>query len=216
MQHILTFVLCLVFPTIFCFSENICDTGYSVKNRWVIKASVSPYKNWNSDQPSIHIGYYLDLVHLPKASFEVEATYAVGKYLEIGITSGFIDGKYIQPTDGLGGVTKQMIAPTFGGSLHFHLLPLFVKAPVCRWDLYLLAKYNGCVLPKTEFDVEGFSLKKYRHVYGVGLGISYFIKNIAGFFSEFSVGQFSYFTAFVNSNTNFRVGIAFKIKKKQL
>ena len=140
MERILSIVLCVIFSIPFCVAETICDTGYSVKNRWVIKASVSPYKHWESDYPGVHVGDYLETVHLPKTSFEVEGSYAVSRHFEIAVSFGFIDGTYIQPVDGMSGVHKQRIAPTLGCSLHFHLLPLFVKYSICRWDLYLLAK----------------------------------------------------------------------------
>jgi len=82
--------------------------------------------------------------------------------------------------------------------------------------LYLTTKYGGCYLEHTELEyIMPFrpSQGKYRHEYGIGLGAGYYIKNIIGIYAESSVGQFSYFPKYAESNFRFRIGVAAKINR---
>jgi len=230
----------------FSVHGQINDSMYSIKNRWTVKASISRYRTaFNNGACFMHVGDFFDILqHRMLANFKVEANYGINKFIEVGCFTGFQHYECLQILEneideetgvviGIGGF-KESFAPLFGVTLNFHILPFFVKSQKCYWDLYLTAKYGGCYLPYKEYEAPDFDYpySKYRHEYGLGLGISYYIKNIMGFFIEGSVGQFALFkshfemslsngqflktsTSGAESNFSFRVGIAAKINKKQ-
>jgi len=107
-------------------------------------------------------------------------------------------------------------APLFGVNANFHILPFLVKSKDCHWDLYLTAKYGGCYLPHVEFEDadNDYPYGKYRHEYGLGIGICYYFKNIIGLYAEGAVGQFSFypnpFLVDSESNLSFRIGRVLK------
>jgi len=198
---------------------------YSVKNRWTIKTSIARYKTafWGNTFLSVGDNIF-DQKNRKMVNFKVEANYGINKFIEIGIFTGFQHYEWIGDT--LIGMNKSL-APLFGINANFHILPFFVKSKNCRWDLYLTAKYGGCYLLHKEIDHPDFPLGKYRHEYGLGLGLSYYFKNIIGLFAEGSVGQYFLFTRSIktgyfignslvfiddtDSNFSFRIGIAAKL-----
>ena len=203
------------------------NSVYSIKNRWTIKASVSQYRTAFDGDPFMYVGdfFYNDL-NRRMINFKVETNYGITKFMEIGFFTGFQHYEWINENS----ETKNLsFAPLFGANLNFHVLPFFVKSPKCNWDLYLTAKYGGCFLPHKEWESPSNPYSKYRHEYGLGLGIGYYIKNIIGIFVEGSIGQFALFpsmlkvividyqytkitTSAAESNFSFRIGIAAKIK----
>jgi len=198
--------------------------NYSVKNRWTVKASFSTYKTAFHGGLMIFVGDNFDPDKMHKmANFKVEANYGINKFIEIGVFTGFQHYEYWKDytTDTL----SKGFAPLFGVNANFHILPFFVTSKNCRWDLYLTTKYGGCYLPHKEIDQPDFLYSKYRHEYGLGLGIGYYIKNIIGIFAEGSVGEYFFFKRFehavfqgkslvfkdlTDSNFSFRIGIAAK------
>ena len=209
--------ICLLLPVAVQGAETD-SSSYSVKGRWVVKTSISLYRTWD-------LGYTVFLTGSrdnggrgsQRFNFRAEASYAFTRHLEVGLFLGFQNYRYLTYIESLqpGVVFGEMhntFAPTFGTNVTFQLLPLFVQSDACRWDLYLFARYGGCILPF--FEIENLDLEyyfhKYRQEYGVGAGVAYYFKNKVGLFGEWAVGNFSYFPFFTDSNINFRFGIAGK------
>ena len=218
-------VLMLYSNSIYSQTNNY---NYSVKNRWTVKASVSRYKTACMSEVIAFVGdNFLSMMQQRKmVNFKVEANYGVNKFIETGIFVGFQHYEWCKDYYSFDTPSKSF-APLLGVNLNFHILPFFVKSEKCHWDLYLTTKYGGCYLPHKEIDIPDFECSKYRQEYGLGLGVSYYIRNIVGFFAEGSVGQFYYFKKFVHgvasltdteltfydftdSNFSFRIGIAAK------
>jgi len=197
------------------------EYNYSVKNRWTIKASYSRYKTAYDESVFAYVGdKFWSLQNYKMSNFKVETNYGINKFIETGVYIGFQryewggDATLIAEGDSttlsIYGIRADF-APLFGVNLNFHILPFLVPSEKCRWDLYLTAKYGGCYLPHREWDVSYNTDSKYRHEYGLGIGAGYYFKNIIGLFAESSVGQFSYFPRYAESNFRFRIGIAAKI-----
>jgi hypothetical protein len=207
------------------------EYNYSVKNRWTVKASYSRYKTAFWDDIFAHTGdNFLHFKRKKMSNFKVETNYGINKFIETGIYIGFqhyewLDDGYFS---GFSDEPNKSFAPLFGVNANFHILPFLVKSKECRWDVYLTAKYGGCYLPHLELDNPYFNYSKYRHEYGLGLGVGYYFKNIIGLFAEGSLGEYFYFYKqgaigvasypggpmrwFDSSDSNFRfrIGIAAK------
>lgn len=211
------FILVVLFTAtsnnVFCGTADTTG-GCSVKSRWTVKASLSGYKCWDRDN-LVLFGDFERMNNKKYTNFRLEANFGLSKYLEIGLFAGFQDYLYLKTITEIDSETslvreQKTIAPTFGIMLNFHLLPIFVKGKYCRWDFYLTTKYGGCYLPHLELDKLDDLDTHYRHEYGIGLGLAYYIRNRAGFFAEFMFGKFSLFPE-VQSSSNFRAGITCKI-----
>jgi len=205
-------------------NEQINNYNYSVKNRWTVKASISSYQTAFKGDVLAFVGDNFNPTNMRKmANFKVEANYGINKFIEIGVFTGFQHYEWLK--DYSEETKNKSFAPLFGVNANFHILPFFVKSKSCRWDLYLTTKYGGCYLPHKEIEHPDFQYSKYRHEYGLGLGISYYIKDIIGIFVEGSVGEYFFFKRFdyavlqgssfvfkdlTDSNFSFRIGIAAK------
>ena len=127
---------------------------------------------------------------------------------------------------------KIAFAPTFGVNANVHLLPFFVKNKNCRWEWYVTAKYGGAYLinhqpfrsigvsvtsssHKVQIDEINCSGKRYRHIYGIGMGGGVYFKNLFGLYTEVMAGQYSYFPEIVKSPYTIRVGMEFKFTSKK-
>jgi len=228
MKKILFKLLCFIF--VFYSLPVNCQSSeynYSIKNRWTIKASIARYKTHFQGSAFMYVGDFFDAsLNRRMTNFKVEANYGINKFIEVGIFTGF--QHYEWSNDEV--YRNSSLAPLFGVTTNFHVLPFFLKSKSCHWDLYLTARYGGCYLPHKEYDSPLFPYSKYRHEYGLGLGIGYYIKNIIGFYVEGSVGQFALFqsqyilsvtnfqflkikTDGAESNFSFRIGIAAKINR---
>lgn len=200
---------------------NPTDTVQLIKHPWTIRLSFSPYCHWSSD---FHVrnGDFEKLAQDHRFNFSIDASYTFKKYFEFGLSVGILDYShlYALKVDTLSAndvqyddiISKRVPAFTFSTYFHFHILPIFLHTTDTRWNLYLLAKYGGCVLPDLEYGniTDFFNTSKYRQEYGVGIGIAYYFKRRAGLFGELSVGNFSFFPRYATSNVNFRFGIAAK------
>lgn len=214
---ILFVLLGTVSNNVFCGTADT-TVGCSVKNRWTIKGSFSGYLCFDRES-RVMFGDFERMNNASRVNFRLEANYGFCKYMEIGLYAGFQHYKYVKILDTFyssldemmfNGEFRSMIAPTFGTTLNFHILPIFVKEKNCRWDLYLSAAYGGCYLPHLEFESMDHYYSHYSQEYGIGMGISYYIKNRAGFFAEYRWGNFSFFSN-VHSTSNFRAGFTCKI-----
>lgn len=213
--------LILLLP-VFCYG-SVADTSdaLTVKNRYTFKVGISGYKGWDEGETIADFGGYDPGTWYKRhLNIKMEVNYGVSKYWEVGLFVGiqqyaYDDGwndtlildNYTLITHNT--MSKNTIAPIFGVSVHFHVLPLFIQESKCRWDLYFSAQYGGCVLFRTETNASGEH--HYRQEYGTGIGLAYYIKNRAGFFAEFHFGNYSYFPNYVNSYSNFRAGLTFKL-----
>ncbi|MDR3047421.1 MAG: outer membrane beta-barrel protein [Bacteroidales bacterium] len=210
------------------YSEKAIDsTNYSVKGRWLLKASVSGYRAWFPYYWIPILGDFENGIIKPNLlNFRLEASYGINKYIEVGFSAGFQHYQYFISYGGVDldsisdfSVLKKGFAPTFGVHFNFHLLPIFIKDKNCRWDLYLMAKYGFCYLPHLEdIALENFPqlFSHFRHEYGVGIGASVYFWNKIGLFTEFSLGQFSFHPYHTESPFNFRIGISYKFKKRTI
>ena len=220
---------------------QINDYNYSIKNRWTIKSSISRYRSAFQHDVFMFVGDFFDFsANRKKVNFKVETNYGVNKFIELGLFIGFQHYEYLSKTGEFIEIEpdsfievydlQKSFAPLFGATANFHILPFFIKSKSCHWDLYLTAKYGGCYLPHYEMDFTDNPYSRYRQEYGLGLGVSYYIKNIIGFYAEASIGQFAFFPGYVSknfygpycrtstssaeSNFSFRIGVAAKIIKK--
>ena len=230
-KSIVLFFVFLIIALLQMFSV-FCQTNeynYSIKNRWTVKASISRYTTYQERPIFAHVGdFFAESQNRKMINFKMEANYGINKFIEVGLFTGFQHYEWIAETDFL---INESFAPLLGISVNFHILPFFIKSEKCNWDLYLTTKYGGYYLPHKEFDTPDYPYSKYRHEYGLGLGIGYYIKNIIGFYAEGSVGQFALFqsqyvmtlqdwhflkwkTDGAESNFSFRIGIAAKISQK--
>lgn len=223
----------LSFIIVVCFTKNLSSQTLTLKDRWNIKCSYSPYSIFLEIRPLIFPVNQKTpkFIQQKRPNLRVEVNYAVFNCLEIGTYIGFMNYpavafKIIIP-DSIANQNldpfmlfpaeakvSQAFAPTFGFNVNFHLLPFFVKKSKCRWDFYLSAKYGGCYLtkvsgkyamPVAEFDTDE-TTQYYRHEYGIGVGGSVYFRNIVGLFTEFSVGQYSYWPRQFHSHFNWRGG----------
>ena len=230
-SKILLFTALITFlPCSLSVSGQENEYNYSVKNRWTIKASYSRYKTAFWDDIPAHIGdNFLSFKRKKMSNFKVETNYGINKFIETGVYIGFQHYEWYGEDISL--EPNKSFAPLFGVNVNFHILPFLVQSEKCRWDVYLTAKYGGCYLPHLELDDPVFDYSKYRHEYGLGLGIGYYFKNIIGIFAEGSLGQYFYFYKqgsiglesypggpmrwldLPDSNFRFRIGIAAKINK---
>lgn len=233
----------LLFVTIvFCLSKNLSAQTLTLKDRWNIKCGYSLYSIFfQKESFIIPVNQKTPkFVQQKRSNVRMDVNYAVSKCLEIGTYIGFMNYpavafKIIYPDSItnpnldtliiLPAETKvsQAFAPTFGFNVDFHLLPFFVKKSRCRWDLYLSAKYGGCYLtkvsgkygmPVSDFDTDE-ATQFYRHEYGVGAGGSVYFRNVVGLYTEFSVGQYSYWPRMFHSHFNWRGGIVVKFYSRK-
>ena len=123
-------------------------------------------------------------------------------------------------------------APTFGINANVHLLPFFVKNKDCRWEWYVTAKYGGAYLINhMPFRSTGISVvstsskvqssdincsgKRYRNIFGAGMGGGVYFKNVFGLYAEVMAGQYSYFQEIVKSPYTIRIGCELKFTPKK-
>ena len=231
MKRIFVFV---VFLLVFCSFSHA--QGYSIKNRWNTKLSVSFNR---TNEGGSHYFAEIDGITLhpiqARLNARAECNYGVLNRLELGGYLGYI--RYYNFHYGLkigekNENPKIAFAPTFGVNVNLHLLPFWIKNKNNRWELYLTAKYGGTYLINhTGFRSKGFSItsnngipqeyeiicgpERYRHIYGVGVGGGVYFKNIFGIYTEVMVGQYSYFPEIVRSPYTIRVGIEFKFYSKK-
>ena len=211
--------------------------GYSIKNRWNTKLSLS--FNRTNESKDNFMRFFEGSIHPLQARLNAraECNYGVLSWVELGGYLGYI--RYDNPS------TRKKyksrgdafywigFAPTFGVNVNVHLLPFWVKKD-CRWELYLTAEYGGAYLVNylpvtldvlitngdnktTHFHAEDGDAR-YRHVFGAGLGGGVYFekkKQVFGLYTEASVGQYSYFPKMCKVHWTARVGIEFKFYSKK-
>lgn len=226
---------CKLVFLVFCFAFFSFGYGqnYSIKDRLNTKLSISCNRTneFGGD-------YFVELdrpLHPIRFRFNVraECNYGVTNWLELGGYLGYIryENMYysrIRKKD----FDKVAFAPIFGVNANVHLLPFFVKNKDCRWEWYLTAKYGGTYLinhiafrsqgisfissnPNVQVDEIICSDKRYRQVFGVGMGGGMYFKNVWGLYTEIMAGQYSYFPEICPVYWTARVGIEFKFYSKQ-
>lgn len=220
---------CLLF---ILFLSNIHAQECTIKKRILLKATISPYSTIYGRLPWFERVGENKVVRRKKPNFSIEGKYGVSDCLEIGAYIGMMN--YATPKTppipqdtsikviffNNNNKLKQFLAPTFGLNINFHILPFFTNIEKCRWDLYLYAKYGGCLLIKTGIPSSTAphrylnNIQPYRHEYGVGLGASVYFWNLVGLNTELSVGQFSYWPDQFWAIFNFRAGVAFKLNNQ--
>ena len=216
----------------FIATLNIDTIGqtYSIKNRWNTKLSLS-YNRINAPNGNPHILFDNIPAHPIQAMLNVrtECNYGVLNWLELGGYIGYT--RYVNIIKQLEDNFKKSFAPTFGVNVNVHLLPFWVKNKNCRWELYLTAKYGGTYLINYHpFVSSGFiwdsktglqeieiaeNPKRYRDIFGAGIGGGVYFWNLFGLYTEFMVGKYSYFPEACKSYYTARVGIEFKFYSKK-
>lgn len=202
---------------VFLISINVCGRASgnmatcSAPYKWNIKASVSCFKSWMVDFPFMASGDFETVEPILRSNFQVEADFDFCKYADVGLFGGFLHYDYANYDEsGDYMLVYQSFAPVFGASLHLHVLPMFISSP-CRWDLYLSTQYSGYWLPHVEMPDWGAFFTHYRQTYGIGIGLAYYFKNIAGLFGEYHIGQYSTSPKLVDCHYNVRFGVCFKL-----
>ena len=233
MGHILIFSVFNFVLLSFSYGQD-----YSIKNRWNTKLSLSFNRiNERNTIPSISFDKIPTHPLMTKLNMRAECNYGVTNWLELGGYIGFIRYKnynhyYYNPSFRKMAKTP---APTFGVNVNVHLLPFFNVNKNCRWEWYVTAKYGGAYLinydipviissmtinqGKNPHDTTYFhaedSDKRYRQVFGIGMGGGVYFWNLFGLYAEALVGQYSYFPKMASCYWTARVGIEFKFYSKQ-
>ena len=235
MKHILLFSVFL-----FAFSSFTHGQNYSIKNRLNTKLSLSFNRTNERNSPIMHFDKIPIHPLMARHNMRAECNYGVLNWLELG---GYIG--YIRYLNGYHNYKKYLkgkfdpyhtvtFAPTFGINVNVHLLPFFVKNRDCRWEWYVTAKYGGAYLINYDsytidailFGERWFidtishyyaedSEKRYRHVFGIGMGGGVYFWNVFGLYAEVMVGQYSYFPKMEACYYTARAGIEFKFTPKK-
>jgi len=222
------------------FKMDAVGQTYSIKGRWNTKLSLS-YNRINRPNGNPHILFDNIPAHPIQTMLNARAdcNYGVLNWLELGGYIGYT--RYYNPYEYLKKIERgddmenmkirNSFTPTFGVNVNVHLLPFWVKNKNCRWELYLTAQYGGTYLINYyPFYLDGFiwdsqtgmqgitikeNPKRYRSIFGAGVGGGVYFKNVFGLYTEFMVGQFSYFPEACKSYYTARVGIEFKFYSKK-
>lgn len=160
-----------------------------IKNRWNVKIGYSDYVNGNRINHKVQ----------KNGHWRLEANYGITKYLEIGAYLGFTKFKHYQHSGGTG-VMVEEFSPSYGINTNFHILPFLLKADNFRFDLYITGKFGGRYFPYH---------KLHQKEYGIGGGIAFYLWRHTGFFAEYTVGKYDFYTP-SKDNTNIRYGLSFK------
>ena len=210
---------------VFCFALLSFGYGqnYSVKNRWNTKLSVSCNRTNESNDPFIELGG-----HSINSRFNLraECNYGVLNWLEVGGYIGYIRYNNFRYYFFKEPLYRAAFAPTFGINANVHLLSFLNVKKNCRWEWYLTAKYGGTYLinhvgfrsigviyyipggtKRLEINCSG---KRYRNIFGVGMGGGVYFKNLVGLYTEVMAGQYSYFPEVCPVYWTARVGVEFK------
>jgi hypothetical protein len=175
-----------------------------LKGRWNIKSGISFYPQRSDHDPK-------------PINLRFEANYGVGSVLEAGVYLGIGRYTYWLPLENNSRTALRTISPFYGIQTNFHLLPLFIKKNDFRFDFYLTGKYGGNYLniPKGSDPQPGHHTE-----YSFGGGLAFYLWKHTGFYFEYSIGKYSYYTSpmgydFENGlNPNLRFGVTFKYKNQ--
>jgi len=192
---------------ILLFLFSLCDNEANSQNSFIngrnnIKVGVSYYP------PLQNSNNYLN--------WRAELNHGFTRFLEAGAYLGY-SKFYAYPPGGGGGSAP---TPFYGITANFHLLPLIVKQRDFRFDFYLSGKFGGNYYFTP--DKDWTPARGHRTEYGLGLGLSFYVFKKLGFFTEYTIGHFSYFdnlsfsaTDYYDSGiqTNFRFGLTYKYSR---
>lgn len=174
-----------------------------LKNRYSFKFGISLYPKSS------------DFVSKP-LNLRMEANYGLWRCVEAGAYFGIGQYWYWGPIENNISSGEKVISPFFGLQTNFHILPLLIKKSDFRFDLYLAAKYGSHFfnVPEGSSPPRGFNSE-----YGLGIGLAFYPWKHMGFYTEYSIGKYSYYADPVSAgfekelSSNFRFGISFKYKK---
>lgn len=195
----------VLFIFVLCFSSKlIYSQNPYIKDRLNFKSGISFYP-----QRSEHDSKPINL--------RIEANYGFWGLLEAGVYLGIGRYTYWAPMENNSRTALKSISPFYGIQTNFHLLPLFIKKNDFRFDLYLTGKYGGNYLniPKGSDPQSGHHTE-----YSFGGGLAFYLWKHTGFYTEYSIGKYSYYAApmgfeFENGlNPNLRFGVTFKFKNQ--
>jgi len=149
----------------------------------------------------------------------LEANYGFGRCVEAGPYFGLARYWYWGPIENNIRSGARIVSPFLGLQSNFHVLPLLIKKNDFRFDIYLTAKYGTHY-----FNVaEGSSPQHgFYSEYGLGLGIAFYLFKHMGFYTEYSIGKYSYYTDSMRAgfekglNSNLRFGVTFKCRNQSL
>ncbi len=174
-----------------------------LKGRLNIKSGISIYPQRSDHDPK-------------PINLRLEAKYGVWRVLEAGAYLGIGRYTYWLPLENNSRSALTTFSPFYGIQTNFHLLPFLIKKNDFRFDLYLSGKFGGNYLSIPN----GSDPKPGHHAeYGLGCGLAFYIWNHTGFYAEYSIGKYSYYTlplgfGFENGlKSNLRFGITYKYKR---
>jgi len=171
--------------------ENINAQEHSPKNIWNIKLGYAKYLNGVFDANN-------NKETTP--NFRGEVSYAINKYIEIGMYIGYSKGDYV----------TTYLYPSYGVNANFNVLPVFFTNPPTRLNVYLTGKYGG-LYGRTPRD---FSKKNHYNEYGLGIGTAYYFSRHIGAYVDYSLGDYTNHIIIPNESISekmkLRFGITFK------
>jgi len=188
---------------------SICGASASAQNSFIkdrlnFKSGISFYP-----QRSEHDSKPINL--------RIESNYGFWGLLEAGVYLGIGRFTYWTPMENNSRTALNTFSPFYGLQTNFHILPLLIKKNDFRFDLYLTGKFGGNYLsiPKGSDPQPGHHTE-----YGFGGGFAFYLWKHTGFYTEYSIGKYSYSLApmgfeFENGlNPNLRFGVTFKYKNQ--
>ncbi|MFA5815100.1 MAG: TonB-dependent receptor [Bacteroidales bacterium] len=172
--------------------EGVSSRISHIKNRWNIKAGYAsiPGVNFRIDGG----------MKRSFGNFRLETNYHLLNFLEIGGYLGY--SRYSSYVNSQNIIMSYENTPFIGLNINVQLLPLIVRNPASKFDIYLLGRYGGAYFSSPQFHFyvdKGFFLN-YSH----GAGIAFYLTKHIGVFSEFS------FTALDIKFGNLRYGLSVK------
>lgn len=184
-RFIIAFVLTLF------FIDGYCQTSY-IKNRWNFKVSYAKYLT----------GRRIGDKNETTGKWRFEGNYGILNFIETGVYFGFSNFQTSYPRD-------TYLTPSYGINVNLHIIPMFIKANDFRFDLYLSGKYGGrYITTPSNYFIHG-----HYDEYGIGGGISFYLWDHIGIFTEYSFGKYhlvDFGKMTLKDNTKFRYGLTFK------
>lgn len=192
------FTLIILISTI---SIALSQQSY-IKNRYNFKLGLSLYPKE-------------DFIGSKPMNLRIEASYGIWGFVEAGAYFGIGRYDYWGPTQNNISPGLRVFSPFYGIQSNFHMLPLLIKKNDFRFDVYLAAKYGGHFFNVAEGSAPP---RGFYSEYGLGLGIAFYPWKHTGFYTEYSIGKYSYYTDPVSAGfekdlrPNLRFGVSFKYK----
>ncbi|MBN1118301.1 MAG: hypothetical protein JXA77_13915 [Bacteroidales bacterium] len=124
-----------------------------------------------------------------KSCYWVEVNYGIQKYIETGVYLGytrFFDNTVVDIGESFNPSEKNTFGYSVGANINFHIIPFLINEDDFRFDAYLSTKAG---LTYFTFSEGSDYLNKAYFRYGTYCGVSFYLLNNLGLYSEFGYGN---------------------------